>query len=126
LHINQKNAVFYEDRDSDCSELPDLREINFEEMDSNSNSAEVETFHVDVSHVARAGAVSLQTLVCDVKAGGKSQRIIALLDSGSNSTLIDQALASKLKAKVVQGPVTRKVNLLIDKFRLRAVLSLLF
>jgi len=33
-----------------------------------------------------------------------------LLDSGSNSTLIDQTLASKLKAKVVQGPVTRKVN----------------
>ncbi len=33
-----------------------------------------------------------------------------MLDSGSNSTLIDQALASKLKAKVVQGPVTRKVN----------------
>jgi hypothetical protein len=33
-----------------------------------------------------------------------------LLDSGSNSMLIDQTLASKLKAKVVQGPVTRKVN----------------
>ena len=34
------------------------------------------------------------------------------LDSGSKSTLIDQALASKLKAKIVQGPVTRKVNYL--------------
>jgi len=110
LHINPKVAVFYVDRDSDCSELPDLSEINFEEMDSNSDSDEVETFHVDVSHVARAGAVSLQTLVYNVKAGGKSQRIIVLLDSGSNSTLIDQALASKLKAKVVQGPVTREVN----------------
>ncbi len=110
LHVNPKIAVFHEDRDSDCSDLPDLNEINFEEMDSNSDSDEVETFHVDVSHVARAGAVSLQTLVGDVKAGGKSQRIIVLLDSGSNSTLIDQALASKLKAKVVQGPVTRKVN----------------
>ena len=110
LHVNQKGAVFYEDRDSDCSDLPDLNEINFEEMDSNSDSDEVETFHVDVSHVTRAGAVSLQTLVCDVKAGGKSQRIIVLLDSGSNSTLIDQALASKLRAKVVQGPVTRKVD----------------
>ncbi len=33
-----------------------------------------------------------------------------MLDSRSNSRLIDQALASKLKAKVVQGPVTRKVN----------------
>ena len=79
-------------------------------MDSNNDSDEVETFHSDVSHVARAGAVSLQTIVCDVKAGGKSQWIIILLDSGSNSTLIDQALASKLKAKVVQGPVTREVN----------------
>jgi hypothetical protein len=73
LHINPKVAVFYEDRDSDCSDLPDLREINFEEMDSNSDSDEVETFHMDVSHVARAGAVSLQTLVCDVKAEGNSQ-----------------------------------------------------
>jgi hypothetical protein len=73
LHINPKVAVFYEDRDSYCSELPDLSEINFEEMDSNSDSDKVETFNVDVSHVARAGAVSLQTIVCDVKAGGKSQ-----------------------------------------------------
>ncbi len=110
LHVNPKIAVFYEDRDSDCSDLPDLSEINFEEMECNSNSDKVQTFHVDVSHMARASAVSLQTLVCDVKAGGKSQRIIVLLDSGSNSTLIDQALASKLRAKVVQGPVTRKVN----------------
>ncbi len=88
LRINPKTSVLYEDRDSDCSDLPDLNEINFEEFKSNSDS-EVETFHVDVYQVARDGAVGLQTLVCDVKAGCKSQRIIVLLDSGSNSTLID-------------------------------------
>ncbi len=40
--MDQKGAVFYEDRDSDCSDLPDLSEINFEEMDSNSDSDKVE------------------------------------------------------------------------------------
>jgi len=36
--------------------------------------------------------------------------VIVLLDFGSNFTLIDQALASKLKAKIVEGPIVRKVN----------------
>ncbi len=46
-----------------------MSKINFEEMESNtSNSDEIETFHMDVSHVARDGAVSLHTLDCDAKA----------------------------------------------------------
>ncbi len=44
--------------------LPDLSEINSEEMDSNNDFDEVETFHMDVSHVARAGSAKK-------KAGGK-------------------------------------------------------
>ena len=36
--------------------------------------------------------------------------MVVLLDSGSNSSLIDQDLASKLKAEVRDGPIVRKVN----------------
>ncbi len=103
LHPSTKSTVFYEDRDSDCSTLPDLDQINFDDLESGSdNSDEVpeqsETFHTDVFGVARDGAISLQTLVCDIRTKSGTKQVVVLLDSGSNSTLIDQALASKLKA----------------------------
>ncbi len=115
LHPSTKSTVFYEDRDSDCSTLPDLDQINFDDLESGSdNSDEVpeqsETFHTDVFGVARDGAISLQTLVCDIRTKSGTKQVVVLLDSGSNSTLIDQALASKLKAEVVDGPIVRKVN----------------
>ncbi len=44
------------------------------------------------------------------KVGDKVRRVVVLLDSGSYSTLIDQALEDRLKAKVGQGPISRKVN----------------
>jgi len=90
-------------------------QINFDDLESGSdNSDEVpeqsETFHTDVFGVARDGAISLQTLVCDIRTKSGTKQVVVLLDSGSNSTLIDQALASKLKAEVVDGPIVRKVN----------------
>ena len=69
-----------------------------------------EAFHTDVFGVARDGAISLQTLVCNIKTESGTRQVVVLLDSGSNSSLIDQALASKIKAKVVDGPIVRKVN----------------
>ncbi len=60
--------------------------------------------------VARDGAISLQTLVCDIKTECGTRQVVVLLDSGSNSSLIDQDLASKLKAEVRDGPIVRKVN----------------
>ena len=36
LHPRAKSTVFYEDRDSDCSYLPDLDQINFEDLESGS------------------------------------------------------------------------------------------
>ncbi len=44
------------------------------------------------------------------KVGDKARIVVVLLDSGSYSTLIDQAMADRLKAKVGQGPISRKVN----------------
>jgi hypothetical protein len=78
--------------------------------DSDEAPEQSEAFHTDVFGVARDGAISLQTLVCDIRTESGTKQVVVLLDSGSNSTLIDQALASKLKAKVVDGPIVRKVN----------------
>ena len=60
--------------------------------------------------MARDRAISLQTLVCDIKTKYGTKQVVVLLDSGSNSSLIDQDLASKLKAEVQDGPIIRKVN----------------
>jgi hypothetical protein len=115
LHPSTKSTVFYEDRDSDCSTLPDLDQINFDDLESGSEGSgegpdHSETFHTDVFGVARDGAISLQTLVCDIKTEFGTRQVVVLLDSESNSSLIDQALASKLKAEVIEGPIVRKVN----------------
>jgi hypothetical protein len=58
--------------------------------------------------VARDGAISLQTLVGDIKTESGTKQVVVLLDS--NSSLIDQDLVSKLKAEVRTGPIVRKVN----------------
>ncbi len=115
LHPSTKSTVFYEDRDIDGSTLPDLDTINFDDLESGSeNSGEgpeqSETFHTNVFGVARDGAISLQNLVCDIRTESAAKQVVILLDSGSNFSLIDQALASKLKAKVIDGPIVRKVN----------------
>ncbi len=66
--------------------------------------------NTDVFGVARDEAISLQTLVCDIKTEYGTKQVVVLLDSGTNSSLIDQDLASKLKAEVRDGPIVRKVN----------------
>ena len=70
--------------------------------------------------VARDWAISLQTLVCDIKTKSGTKQVVVLLDSGSNSSLIDQALASKLKAKVIEGPIVRKVNYVDGRVEVRS------
>jgi len=61
-------------------------------------------------HVASPGSISLQTVICHISNKGASFPIIALLDSGSNSTMINESLAKNLRLPVKMGPVTRKVN----------------
>ena len=70
--------------------------------------------------MARDGAISPQTLVCDIKTNSGTKQVIVLLDSGSNSSLIQQALASKLKAKVIEGPIVRKVNYVDGRVEVRS------
>ncbi len=47
-------------------------QINFDDLESGSDNSDKvpeqsETFHTDVFGVARDGAISLQTLVCDIR-----------------------------------------------------------
>ena len=113
LHPSTKSTVFFEDRDSNCSTLPDLDQINFDDLESGSEDSDEaleqsEAFHTDVFGVARDGAISLQTLVCNIKTESGTRQVVVLLDSGSNSSLIDQALASKIKAKVLMVQLSER------------------
>ena len=75
--------------------LPDLIQINFDEMesgikDSGKSYDQPKAFHTNVFGVARDGALSLLTLVCDIKVVVETRQVVVLLDSGSNSTLIER------------------------------------
>ena len=78
--------------------------------DSGEGAEQSEAFHTDAFGVARDGAISIQNLLCDIKSEIRTKHVVVLLDSGSNSSLIDKDLASKIKAKVRDGPIVRKVN----------------
>jgi hypothetical protein len=127
LHPSTKSTVFYEDRDRDCSTPLDLDQINFDNLksgseDSGKGAEQSETFHADVLGVARDGGISLQILVCDIKTESGTKQVVVLLDSGSNSSLIDQDLASKLKTKAMDGPIVRKVNYVDRQVEVRSEL----
>ena len=89
------NFIDYEDRDSTCSELPDLRDID----DGN------------LFHVASPGTISLQTVVVNLTAGsGGMKQVVVLLDSGSQSTCIDEDFAERLKLPISMSDVKRTVG----------------
>ena len=46
-----------------------------------------------INHIAQKGAISLQTVVCNVTSGNKYIKTVALLDTGSTMTAIDEDFA---------------------------------
>jgi hypothetical protein len=63
-------------------------------------------------NIARKGAISLQTVVCNISPlKKKSLRTIAMLDSGSNVTLIDSATAKRLDLEVLIGDHPRSFSM---------------
>jgi hypothetical protein len=63
-------------------------------------------------HVAIPGAISIQTLVCNITAKGANFKTVALVDSGSNITCIDEDYAKELKLTVLSTELfTFQVNL---------------
>ncbi len=75
-------------------------------------------------HLARAGAISLQTVVCRIGArnGRPGFSTVAMLDSGSNTTCIDAAFSKKLKLLIRRGPIERTINLLDCKTKFMSYL----
>jgi hypothetical protein len=80
-----------------------------ESDDSGKAYDQTKAFNTNVFGVASDGALSLLTLVCNIKVVVETRRVVVLLDYSSNYTLIDQAMASKMKAKIVDGPIVRKI-----------------
>ncbi len=83
LHPSTKSTVFFEGRDSNCSTLPDIDQINFDDLESGSEDSDdapeqSEAFHADVFGVAREGAISLQTLVCDIRTECGTKQVVIL------------------------------------------------
>ena len=54
-----------------------------------------------INHIAHKGAVSLQTVVCNVESNGKSIKTVALLDTGSTMTAIDEDFAFENNLKIL-------------------------
>jgi hypothetical protein len=77
-------------------------------------------FHTNVFCVASDGALSLLTLVCNIKVVVEPRQVVVLLDYSSNYTLIDQAMASKMKAKIVDGPSVRKIIFVIRQVKVKS------
>jgi hypothetical protein len=96
LHPDESTKfINYEDRDSQCSELPDLRDID----------------GGNLFHLASSGTISLQTVVVNLTTGGGGmKKVVVLLDSGSQSTCIDEELAKDLNFKVLMSDVRRTVG----------------
>jgi hypothetical protein len=77
-----------------------------------------------VFHLAKAGTISLQTVVCKVGAsnGRPGFTTVAMLDTGANTTCIDEDLAKRLKLSVKRGPVDRTIHLLDCKTKIKSYL----
>ena len=77
-----------------------------------------------VFHLAKAGTISLQTVVCKVGAsnGRPGFTTVAMLDTGANTTCIDEDLAKRLKLPVRRGPVDRTIHLLDCKTKIKSYL----
>ena len=75
-----------------------------------SDLTELDSESESMFHVAAPGSISLQTIVVNLSVGGASKQVVALLDSGSQATCIDEDLATRLNLKTLIGPTKRKVG----------------
>ena len=79
---------------------------------STDTTGPIMTFTTTVMKLAREGVISVQTLVCTISNRPTRWyfRTVAMLDSGSNTTCIDEDVANKLKLKKRSNRTTKIVN----------------
>ena len=76
----------------------DMEPLTEEETDSISHLfSETET----INHIAHKGSVSLQTVVCNVTSGNNYIKTVALLDTGSTMTAIDEDFAMNNNLNII-------------------------
>ena len=70
--------------------------------------------HMTNLKVAAPGAISIQTVVCTVtsRSDKSGKRIVAMLDTGSNTTCIDEDLARTLRCKRRSDTISKSVSML--------------
>jgi hypothetical protein len=78
---------------------------------------EAKKFHSSCHYLARPGANSLLTVVCNLgnRKGRKSLKTVALLDSCSSITLIDEEVARKLGLKKRSPKMSESINVVRSK-----------
>ena len=54
-----------------------------------------------INHIAHKGAISLQTVVCNVNSDKRNIKTVALLDTGSTMTVIDEDFALENNLKII-------------------------
>ena len=78
---------------------------------------EAKKFHSSCHYLARPGANSLLSIVCNIgnRKGRKSLKTVALLDSCSSITLIDEEVAKRLGLKKRSAKMTQSINVVRSK-----------
>ena len=78
--------------------IQDMESLTGEEFDSISYLfCETES----INHIAQKGSISLQTVVCNVTSGNNYVKTVALLDTGSTMTAIDEDFAFNNNLKII-------------------------
>ena len=80
--------------------LTDMTSLTEEEYDSISHLF-ADSVSDSVNHIAQKGSISLQTVVCNVTSGSNYIKTVALLDTGSTMTAIDEDFAFNNNLKII-------------------------
>ena len=75
-------------------------------------------------HLAKKGAISLQTLVCNIAVKSGNLRTVALLDTGSTMTVIDEDFALKHGFRIIRQREGQEVYMVDRLVKMEGIQSL--
>jgi hypothetical protein len=111
---NYEHPLIHPDNTTKNIHFTDWNEASYGSLDWDVNTGDSIQLHSTVMKLAGPGAISVQTIVCFLS-GNKlrtGKKIIAMLDSGSNTTCIDEETAIQLKLRHRSKPSKMVVNLI--------------
>ena len=114
-----KDRVYFEHSD----ELD--KPLNEKEEEELLHLIESETKDYDrVMHIASPGAISLQTIVLKATSGMTTAKTVALIDTGSTMTCVDEDFAKRMKFPVVAQREGKVLNYLDRKVKIEGLQDL--